>query len=242
MRATSIIFKRELGHYFRSPLGWIIASVVLLIDGILFQALSLNGPDKLSAQVLEQFFYWGTGIPMFCGILLSFRLLAEERQNHSMVLLKTSPVRDVDIVLGKFFAALTFLAIIIAISIYMPLLIKVNGKITWSQIFVGYLGLFLYGAAVLAIGLFASALTRQQIIAALIGVGIVAVLQLMFQLAKVVDNPLKDIFQQMDLWWIHYQNGFMRGLLNLKDVIYYIAVTYFFLLLAVKTLEAKRWQ
>jgi ABC-2 type transport system permease protein len=242
MRATSIIFRRELGHYFRSPLGWIIASVVLLIDGILFQALSLNGPDKLSAQVLEQFFYWGTGIPMFCGILLSFRLLAEERQNHSMVLLKTSPVRDIDIVLGKFFAALTFLAIIIAISIYMPLLIKVNGKISWSQILVGYLGLFLYGAAILAIGLFASALTRQQIIAALIGVGIVAVLQLMFQLAKVVDSPLKDVFQQLDLWWIHYQNGFMRGLLNLKDVIYYLAVTYFFLLLAVKTLEAKRWQ
>jgi ABC-2 type transport system permease protein len=242
MRATSIIFRRELGHYFRSPLGWIIASVVLLIDGILFQALSLNGPEKLSAQVLEQFFYWGTGIPMFCGILLSFRLLAEERQNHSMVLLKTSPVRDVDIVLGKFFAALTFLAIIIAISIYMPLLIKVNGKISWSQILVGYLGLFLYGAAILAIGMFASALTRQQIIAALIGVGIVAVLQLMFQLAKVVDSPLKDVFQQLDLWWIHYQNGFMRGLLNLKDVIYYLAVTYFFLLLAVKTLEAKRWQ
>jgi ABC-2 type transport system permease protein len=242
MRATSIIFRRELGHYFRSPLGWIIASVVLLIDGILFQALSLNGPEKLSAQVLEQFFYWGTGIPMFCGILLSFRLLAEERQNHSMVLLKTSPVRDIDIVLGKFFAALTFLAIIIAISIYMPLLIKVNGKISWSQILVGYLGLFLYGAAILAIGLFASALTRQQIIAALIGVGIVAVLQLMFQLAKVVDSPLKDVFQQLDLWWIHYQNGFMRGLLNLKDVIYYLAVTYFFLLLAVKTLEAKRWQ
>jgi ABC-2 type transport system permease protein len=242
MRATSIIFKRELGHYFRSPLGWIIAAVVLLIDGILFQALAMGGPDKLSAQVLEQFFYYGTGIPMFCGILLSFRLLAEERQNHSMVLLKTSPVRDVDIVLGKFFAALAFLALIIAVSVYMPLLIKVNGKITWSQIFVGYLGLLLYGAAVLAIGLFASSLTRQQIIAALVGVGILAVMQLLWQLARVIDGPLKDIFQQLDLWWIHYQNSFMRGLLNLKDVVYYVAVTYFFLLLAVKTLEAKRWQ
>src|SRR5262249_16120275 len=148
----------------------------------------------LSAQVLEQFFYYATGIPMFCGILLSFRLLAEERQNHSMVLLKTSPVCDSDIVLGKFFAALTFLALIMAISISMPLLIKVNGKITWSQIFVGYLGLFLYGASILAIGLFASALTKQQIIAALIGVGIVAVLQLVWQLARIVDSPLKEVF------------------------------------------------
>jgi ABC-2 type transport system permease protein len=179
---------------------------------------------------------------MFCGILLSFRLLAEERQNHSMILLNTSPVRDVDIVLGKFFAALTFLAIIIALSIYMPLLIKVNGKITWTQIFVGYLGLLLYGSAVLAIGLFASSLTRQQIIAALVGALILAVMHLLWQLARVVDSPFKEVFQQLDIWWIHYQQGFGRSILNLKDIVYYLAVTYFFLLLAVKTLETKRWQ
>jgi ABC-2 type transport system permease protein len=241
MRATSIIYKRELGHYFRSPIGWIIAATVLLIDGILFETMALGG-EKLSAEVLEQFFYWGTAIPMFCGILLSFRLISEERQNHSMILLKTSPVRDVDIVLGKFFASLTFLALIILISIYMPLLIKVNGKITWSQIFVGYLGLFLYGAAVLAIGLFASSLTRQQIIAALLGAVILAIMHLLWQLARVVDSPLKDVFQQLDIWWVHFQQSFMRGVLNLKDVVYYLAVTYFFLLLATKTLEAKRWQ
>jgi ABC-2 type transport system permease protein len=177
MRAISIIYKHELGHYFRSPIGWIIAAAVLLIDGILFQTMALGG-EKLSAEVLEGFFYYATAIPMFCGILLSFRLVSEERQNHSIVLLKTSPVRDVDIILGKFFAALTFLALIIIISIYMPLLIKVNGKITWSQIIVGYLGLFLYGSAVLAIGLFASSLTRQQIIAALLGVVILAICSL----------------------------------------------------------------
>jgi ABC-2 type transport system permease protein len=241
MRAISIIYRRELGHYFRSPIGWIIAAAVLLIDGILFQTMALGG-EKLSAEVLEGFFYWATAIPMVCGILLSFRLLSEERQNHSMVLLKTSPVRDSDIVLGKFFAALTFLGIIIIISIYMPLLIKVNGKITWSQIIVGYLGLFLYGSAVLAIGLFASSLTRQQIIAALLGVVIVALLHLLWQLARVVDSPLKDVFQQLDIWWVHYQQSFQRGILNLKDVVFYVAMTYFFLLLATKTLEAKRWQ
>jgi len=241
MRATRIIFRRELGHYFRSPIGWIIAAAVLLIDGILFEALALGG-ERLSADVLAQFFYWGTGIPMFCGILLSFRLLAEERQNHSIVLLNTSPVRDLDIVLGKFFAALVFMALIIAISIYMPLLIKVNGKITWSQIFVGYLGLFLYGSSVLAIGMFASSLTKQQIIAALVGALILAVMHLLWQLSRIIDSPLKEVFQQLDIWWVHHQNGFMKGILNLKDVVYYVAVTYFFLLLSVKTLETKRWQ
>jgi ABC-2 type transport system permease protein len=241
MRATSIIYRRELGHYFRSPLGWIIAAAVLLVDGILFQSQAMTG-EQLSATVLERTFYFMSGISTFGGVLLSFRLLAEERQNHSMVLLKTSPIRDTEIVLGKFFAALTFLGLVLLIALYMPLLIKVNGKITWSQIFVGYLGLLLLGSATLAIGIFASALTKQQIVAALLAALFVAVLSFVYLLAKRLDSPVREVLEQVDLWWIHFQNGFMRSILNLKDVVYYIAVTYFFLLLAVKTLEAKRWQ
>jgi ABC-2 type transport system permease protein len=241
MRATSIIYKRELGRYLRSPIGWIIAAAALLIEGILFQSQAMSG-EQLSAIVLERYFYWASGIPIFCGVLLAFRLLAEERQNHSIVLLKTSPIRDTEIVLGKFFAALTFLAIILVLSIYMPLLVKVNGKITFAQIFVGYFGMFLLGSATLAIGIFASALTRHQIVAALLGAVFVAILCMLFPLAKRLDSPVRDVLEQLDLWWLHFQNGFMRGILNLKDVIYYLAVTYFFLLLAVKTLEAKRWQ
>jgi ABC-2 type transport system permease protein len=241
MRATSIIYKRELGRYLRSPIGWIIAAAALLIEGILFQSQAMSG-EQLSAIVLERYFYYASGIPLFCGVLLAFRLLAEERQNHSIVLLKTSPIRDTEIVLGKFFAALTFLAIILLLSIYMPLLVKVNGKITFAQIFVGYFGMFLLGSATLAIGIFASALTRHQIVAALLGAVFVAVLVMMFPLAKRLDSPVREVLEQVDLWWLHFQNGFMRGILNLKDVIYYLAVTYFFLLLAVKTLEAKRWQ
>ena len=241
MRATSIIYRRELGRYLRSPIGWIIAAAALLVEGILFQSQALSG-EQLSAIVLERYFYFASGIPTFCGVLLAFRLIAEERQNYSMILLKTSPIRDTEIILGKFFAALTFLAIIFALSIYMPLLVKVNGKVTWSQIFVGYFGMFLLGSATLAIGIFASALTRHQIIAALLGALFVLVLCMLFPLAKRLDSPVREALEQIDLWWVHFQNGFMRGVINLKDVIYDLAVTYFFLLLAVKTLEAKRWQ
>lgn len=241
MRAISIIYRREIGHYFRSPIGWVIAAAVLLVDGILFQAFAMQG-DQLSAVVLERYFYFASGIPLFAGVLLSFRLLSEERQNHSIILLKTSPVRDAEIIVGKFLAALTFLALVLVISIYMPILIKHAGKITWTQIFVGYLGLLLLGSATLAIGIFASALTRQQIVAALLGALFVSVLCFLFPLAKRLDPPVRDVLEQVDLWWIHFQNGFMRGIINLKDVVYYLAMTYFFLLLATKTLEAKRWQ
>jgi ABC-2 type transport system permease protein len=241
MRATSIIYRRELGTYLRSPYGWVIAAILLLLFGLLFQGFALNG-EMLSAYVLERFFYVASGIPLVGGVLLSFRLLSEERQNHSMVLLNTSPIRDSEIVIGKFLAALTFLAIVLALSIYMPWLIKVNGKVTTAQVLVGYIGMLLIGAATLAIGLFASALTRQQLIAAVVAAAMVVVMCFIHLLGNKVDPPLKEALEQIDLWWVHYQYGFMKGVLNLKDVVYYLAATYFFLLLSIKTLEAKRWQ
>lgn len=241
MRATSIIYRRELGTYLRSPYGWVIAAVLLLLFGLLFQGFAMSG-EMLSAYVLERFFYVASGIPLVGGVLLSFRLLSEERQNHSMVLLNTSPIRDSQIVLGKFLAALTFLAIVLVLSVYMPILIKVNGKITTAQVVVGYFGMLLLGAATLAIGMFASAMTRQQLIAAVVAAALVVVMCFIHLLGSKVDPPLKDVLEQIDLWWVHYQYGFMKGILNLKDVIYYVAATYFFLLLSIKTLEAKRWQ
>lgn len=241
MRAISIIYRRELGAYLRSPFAWVIAAVLLLVDGILFQSYAMGG-EQLSAIVLERFFYFSSGVAMAAGLLLSFRLISEERQTHSMVLLNTSPVRDTEIVLGKFFAALTFLTLLLVLSFYMPLLIKVNGKITFGQVMVGYLGLLLVGATALAIGMFASALSKNQLVAGVSATAMLFLMVLLYMFAKKLDSPVRDVLQELDLWWVHFQNGFMRGVLNLKDVIYYVAVTYFFLLLAVKTLEAKRWQ
>lgn len=241
MRAIRIIYRRELGTYLRSPFGWVIAAILLLIDGILFQGYAMSG-EQLSALVLERYFYFASAMPLFGGVLLSFRLLSEERQNHSMVLLSTSPIRDSDIVLGKFFAALTFLAILLLLSIYMPIMIKINGKVTTTQLFVGYFGLLLLGAATLAIGLLGSALARQQLVAAVAASAMVVLMCFIHLLANKVDPPLKDVIEQIDLWWVHYQYGFMKGVLNLKDVVFYVATTYFFLLLSIKTLEAKRWQ
>jgi ABC-2 type transport system permease protein len=124
----------------------------------------------------------------------------------------------------------------------MPLLIKVNGKITGAQIFVGYLGLFFLGATALAVGIFASALTKYQLIALLIAAALMVILGNVYQLATRLDPPVRDVLEQVDLWWIRFQNSFMRGIINLKDVVFYLAAIYFFLLLAVKTLESKRWQ
>ncbi|MGE0550161.1 MAG: ABC transporter permease [Kofleriaceae bacterium] len=241
MRAISIIYRRELGAYLRSPASWVIAAALLLLDGILFQAIVITG-EQLSAMVLERYFWVSSYIAVIAGVALSFRLISEERQTHSIVLLRTAPVRDVDVVVGKFLAALTFLALLLALSFYMPLLIKVNGKITFAQVMVGYLGLFFIGAAALSIGMFASTFTRHILVALLAAALMVVLVCVLYLFSKKLDSPVREVLQQLDLWWIHFQNGFMRGVLNLKDVIYYLAVIYFFLLLSVKTMEAKRWQ
>jgi ABC-2 type transport system permease protein len=241
MSATSVIYRRELGAYAKSPWSWAIMAAALMLAGIAFLAMDLKG-DQLSAIVLEKFFWSTSWCTSVAAGLLSIRLIAEDRQTGSLVLLNTSPVREVSIILGKYLAALTFVAALVLLTAYMPLLIKIHGKVTGSQIFVGCFGLLLLAAAVLAIGVFASAVAPNQLVAAVITGAIALGMCLLYPLAQVLNSPLRDVLGALDLWWVHYQQGTERGIINLKDVIYYVAVVYFFLLTAVKTLEAKRWQ
>lgn len=240
MRGALLIARRELGAYLRSPLGAIVVAGALLIDGIYFYWKGLT-EKLLSAQVLSEFFYGASGTTMIAGIILAMRLLAEERQTGTITLLNTSPVRDVEIVLGKFISAFGVMAILTLLTLYMPLLIFVNGKVSVGHIVVGYVGLLLLGAASLSIGLFGSALARSQVVAAIISALILAPLVLLWALARAVDPPLNTFLSALS---IHHENfrPFMSGVLELDGIVYYLAVTYFFLLAATKTLEVRRWR
>ncbi len=242
MRTTSIIFRRELASYLRSPVGYIIGAICLFVNGLWFQSVALGKAPKLSADVLSMFFTTSSLVTMVLGILLSFRQIAEERQSNTLVLLNTAPVRDVEIVLGKFLASFLFLSLMVLATLYIPIQIYLDGKISLNQIAVGYLGLLFAGGASVAIGLFGSALTKNWLIAGAIGLLIGAVLLNFADLSARLDPPLQTVFYQLDGWKAHFLNSFQRGVLNLKDVVYYVAVTYFFLLLTTKTMEAKRWQ
>jgi len=240
MRAIYIIFRRELSSYLRSYGGWVIAALAILLMGVLFQAFAVK--TRLAGEMLTNFFRYSSLVVGGAAVILSIRLIAEERQTGSMLLLSTSPVREIEIVIGKFLASLAFLTMILLISVYIPYLIKGEGKISTSQIMVGYTGMFLFGAATLSAGLFASSLVRNQLVAGVIGAVLVVLMCVLFNFSSITDPPVKDVLSELDMWWKHFEPSFMRGILNLKDVIYYLAVTYFFLLLSVKTLEAKRWQ
>ena len=243
MGATGVIFRREIGAYLRSPMGYVVAAVVLLLDGLLFyaQALGPAAGDRLSGQVLAGFFYNASGLTAVAAVALSIRLVAEERQSGTQVLLDTSPVKDWEIIVGKFLSALAFLAGITLATLYMPLMILVNGRVSLGQVAVGYLGLILLGASVLAIGLFATSLTRQQVLAAATAAVITGVLFLFWPLSQIVGPPLSRVFAALSIHGRHF-SGFQSGLLHLRDVVYYLALTYVFLLAAVKVMEAKRWE
>jgi ABC-2 type transport system permease protein len=235
-----LIARREMGAYARSPLGAVIVAGALLIDGILFYYWGLS-QKMMSAEVLSEFFYATSGVTMAAGIILSMRLIAEERQTHTFTLLNTAPVRDWEIVLGKYLSALGMLSLLTLLSLYMPALIFVNGKVSLGHIAVGYGGLLLIGSATIALGLFASALTSSQVVAAIVGAAILVALILLWMLASAVDPPLNEFLAGLAF---HHQNfqGFQKGILELKGVAYYLAVTYFFLLSATKVLEARRWR
>lgn len=239
MRNVALLARRELAAYLKSPMGYVIAAIVLFVDGLLFNYYALGGAPKFSAEVLQLFFAFATFMTMVSGVLLSMRLLAEEKQLGTLTLLLTSPIREHEIVLGKFLSALGFFALISLATIYMPLLIMVNGKVSAGHIFVGYVGLLMLGGFALSIGLFASSLSSSQIVAAVTGGAIMAAVYLCYLGANVADPPLREILSflspQRHLQW-------QTGVLHSKDVFYYASGTYLFLLLTTHVMQARRWR
>jgi ABC-2 type transport system permease protein len=241
MNATLLIARRELASYLRSMTGYVIAALVLVVDGLLFQAFVLGGGDKLSAEVLSNFFYISSGTTMIASVFISMRLLAEERQTGTLVLLTSSPVHDWEIVLGKFLSAFVFLALITLATVYMPALIFVNGKVSFGHMAAGYVGLLLLGSASLAIGTFGSSLARTQVLAAIFSGVIIVGLLVCWLLAKVTERPFSEIFQNLALWQRHFP-PFQVGQVHLRDVFYFLALTYFALFGATRVMEARRWR
>ncbi|MBN2192588.1 MAG: ABC transporter permease subunit [Polyangiaceae bacterium] len=240
MTKAFLIAGRELGAYRRSWLGPAVIAAALLLDGILFYGWVLT-EKLLSAEALAQFFYIASGPMMGAAILLSMRLVAEERQTGTITLLNTAPVTEFEMVLGKFLALLTVLAVMTLLSGYMPALLLVRGKVSLAHVVTGYAGLFLLGSTVASIGLFASSLTRSQIIAAILALVIFLPLLAVWVIARFVDPPLNQFLSGLAL---HHENyrPFMDGVLEFHRVVYYLVVTAFFLLAATKTLEARRWR
>lgn len=242
MTATWLIARREMAGYLKTMSGYVIAAAALFVQGILFNAMALGSEqNRMSTEVLSQFFWVYSGTIIVVSVLLSMRLLAEERQTGTIVLLSSSPVREREVVLGKFFSSLIFLILITIPSVFMPLLIMVHGKLSVGHVATGYLGLFLLGSACLAIGTLGSTLAKTQLLAVIISGGMIAGMILLYPMGSLTERPLNDVLFALGLWHKHYP-PFQSGLINLRDVVYYVVVTYFALFLSIRVLEARRWR
>jgi ABC-2 type transport system permease protein len=177
---------------------------------------------------------------MLFSILLTMRLISEEKKLGTWELLLTAPVREYEIVLGKFFSSLFVLAGMLILTLYFPILLMIFGDPDTGPILTSYLGLILLGSASLAIGIFTSSLTANQIVSAVIAVGILYGLWFLGIISNLIPEPASDILSYFSLSY-HFPN-FIRGVVDTRDIIYYISVTAVFLFLSVRSIETERWR
>jgi ABC-2 type transport system permease protein len=236
-----VIAKRELGSFFSTWMGYVIVAAALVIDGVLFNAYAVTSEPKFSAEVLADFFYFASGLSIVAGIFLGMRLIAEERQNQTIVLFYTSPISERQLIYGKFLSAILFSLVLHVASLYMPALIMIHGKISLGHLMSGYMCLTLLGGCSIAMTLLASALAPNQLVAAVGGAFLTVVFLTLWLLANVVDAPLKELFGWLSIHNAHFV-PFSNGMVQLKHVVFYVGFIVFFLECAVRALESRRIQ
>ncbi|HEY7536277.1 MAG TPA: ABC transporter permease [Thermodesulfobacteriota bacterium] len=250
MKAVFTILKRELQSYFASPVAYVVLLVFLILSGIFF-FLYLQGFVESQFDPRFQFFkekvnlndfvvrpYFGTVsiILLIMMPLITMRLIAEERRNFTAELLFTSPVRVFHIILGKFLAAFSFFGVMVLISGIYVIVLMAYGNPDLGSVLSGYLGLFLLGGSFLAVGLFSSSLTENQIVAAVISFGIL----LVFWIIGASSDAQDSILGYLSI--INHLDNFTKGVIELKDIIYYFSFILFGLFLTHIMLESERWR
>ncbi|MSQ34040.1 MAG: hypothetical protein EXR60_06465 [Dehalococcoidia bacterium] len=244
MRNTILITAKEFRSYFTSPIAYVVTAVFLALTGFFF-AVSVTRP--LADASMRDFVSISQFILWFIIPALTMRLFAEEQKLGTLEMLLTAPVRDIEVVLGKYLASLGVLLAMLLPTAYFVALLFWFGTPDTGPILSAYIGLVLMGAALLTLGLFASSLSSNQIIAFVVGAGIILVLLFADAVAGLpgADPPL---FVQRLVAVIQYASirthliDFSRGVIDTRDVIYYAVLTVVGLFLTVRSLETRRWR
>ncbi len=236
MKNTFTIFRRELSSYFDSPLAYIVIPAFLILVGTFTMYLQ----DLFASGVvtLRPVFFWCAVCFLLLIPAVTMRLFAEERRSGTLELLVTMPVSESEVVAGKYLAAVTLVGISLALTATYPATLATLGTLDPGPVVGGYLGLFLLGAAFTAIGTAASAFTSNQIVAFLFGL-VMCIIPFAtgFALSQVPPAALPIV--QFLSFETHF-NNMARGVIDSRDVIFYLSVTGLFLHLAVFGLERRR--
>ena len=238
MRNVWTIFKREMRSYFVSPIAYIIGGLFLVLAGLFFVLPFFFGTRDASLR------NWMGSIVvflLFMAPMFTMRLLAEEKSSGTIELLLTSPLRDWELVVGKFLAAVGLWMAILVVTLAYPIILKIFGSPDFIPIVTGYLALILLGGAMLAVGVLSSALSPNQIVAVVTTFVLVLILYVAQFLSNVFGDAtaLGGIFQDLSLQ--SHMDDLMKGVVDSKDIIYYLSVIVGCLFISTRLIEARRW-
>ncbi|MBI2954495.1 MAG: ABC transporter permease subunit [Chloroflexi bacterium] len=236
MRNILTLSEKELRSYFASPMAYIVTAAFLVVAGWIFAFVLIN-----SRQATMQDSFQGMAIIMLLvSPVLAMRLLAEEQRTGTIELLLTSPVRDFEVVLGKFLASLALFIVMLGFTLYYVFLLTRLGNPDAGPILAGYLGMVLAGAAFLAIGLLYSSLTSNQVIAAFLTIVTLLVLLWFDALSSSFSPSISAVTGYLSL--TRHLSDLPRGIIDTKDIVYFLSLIVACLFMTVRSLETRRWR
>lgn len=240
MNHVIAIFKKELRSYFSSPIGFVFIIFYLLVSNAFF--FFVQDFFRQGQVTMRGYFAAMPWVFLFFVPAITMRLWAEEKKMGTVELLLTLPMKEWQIVMGKFLAAFAFLKITLLFSISIPASLMYLGKPDIGVIIGSYVGALFLGSAYLAIGLYISSLTENQVVAFIISLAVIFVL-LLIGIAPVWLNALGSIVAICEyLSLLSHFNNVTRGVIDSRDVIYYVSVIALFLYLNIKNIEARKWR
>lgn len=249
------IFKKEMRLYFTSPVAWVVVAVFLLIAGYFFSSIfaffalasmqsamnpAMGRELNVTDSVMRPLFSNISVILLLLMPLVTMRLFAEERRSGTIELLLTYPVRDGAVLMGKYLAALALYASMLALTLLHPAIVVYFARVEWGPLVTGYLGLLLMGGAFLAVGVFASSLTENQIIASITSFGILLILWIIGWSADSLGGAWGKVLQHLSI--LEHNDNFSKGVLDTKDILYYLNFIALALFLTLRALETRRWK
>ncbi len=236
MRNAWAVATRELRGYFLSPLAYLVIAFFLFGAGLLFGLIIESSREASLRGLISNV----SVLFLFVVPMISMRLLAEEQRTGTIELLLTNPVQEWQIVVGKFVASILLVAVMVGLTLLYPLFLFVFGNPDRGPIIAGYVGVLLQAAAFLAVGLWASSLTENQIVAAVLAFIFLLVLWLSDNLGQSLGGTLGTIVSYTSV--INHFQDFPQGVINTKDVIYYLTMIVAGLVLSTLSLQARRYR
>ncbi|NLM74266.1 MAG: ABC transporter permease [Clostridiaceae bacterium] len=229
------IMKRDFRSYFNSPIAYVMIGLFMFIVSFFFNDYLAYGSSDIMSGVISNMSF----ILLFFVPIMTMRSMAEDKKNGTEVLLLTSPVRVTEIVIGKYLALMGVFLIMTLFTLIFPLILIIFGSPDLALIFSSYLGFILYGAVFVSVGLFASSLTENQIVAAVIGFVSMFTLYAIKFLASFFTGFLYDVFTWLSLNARY--NDFMTGIIDLTSIVFMLSFVAVFIFLTVRVTERKRW-